>query len=1035
MKEYQYCAFISYRHQSPDQEIAKALHAAIETYGIPASVRKTVGKKKMGRVFRDQEELPLSSDLGADIEAALDSSEWFIAVCSPRYLESRWCLRELEYFIERKGRDHVLTVLAEGEPAESFPDLIRFCTDESGRKKETEPLAADVRSDSLNGNLKKLRGEKLRVIAPMLGLSFDDLKRRARQRKLRIISVISAIAFVVATGTASFLVINHERQEELKREAERQAQIAQEQTKLAEEKARVADEQTKLAKNNAKLAEDQKKIAEDNKKLADEQTKIAEEQTKIAEEKARVADEQTRLAEENKKLAEEQTKLAEDNAKLAEEQTKLAEDNAKLAEDQKKIAEEQTRIAEEQTRIAEDNKILAEEKQKLAEEQHQLAVSNEIGTLLEKADAYREENERIPGAETLLEALALSDETAGVRRDEILQLLRKELYFMPFTAVSGFENENVRLTDMVVSPDGTQAIGVENMNSVAVIDFAEGRVVRKVSSGDTMVAGLQYSPDGSRFLGNYCSHVTVWDAKNGSEVFTYTGKNRTGSDIANAFFWKDADTLLIQDWDRFLFISLKDGSERLFYTLGEHQEWYSAEDNLYTMIRNMPMDQIFTDFADGYLAVHVALAGDWSSIMITGKAGTTGTLVIDENGGLLCPLRQMPGSGFENIALSPDGKTAFWLSWFGVYSAWDVQTGNLLYIEAVDMADHGAPSDIVFSPDSVCVTFAAGSQLYVLDARTGAVYMQAALENTSYTPRIAYSPDGDYLILTNQSLFIIDAYSFDLLMLEKAEEFTNFTAALPLKNVFFTTRNNGTVTIYAKPEIASIRPLTELPSPLRERYDPDVAPEGASELNGGHEVVHGAWEQIDGIPEEWKSTRKKYSRDGSRAAVIYPDGAIELYDTFGNGEPRKVLGQLFMPVSAFGMVNDRLVASDTTGRLLFYDLANDRVIRVQNSNLAYTAFAFSESGDLMMALKSEEEYAIDVYRTDNAEKLFTITYGAAFSDFGFTEDGKYAVGVSANPTNKTALNGQTIYMAADLYLDENSLISQARALTSLYGME
>ena len=241
--------------------------------------------------------------------------------------------------------------------------------------------------------------------------------------------------------------------------------------------------------------------------------------------------------------------------------------------------------------------------------------------------------------------------------------------------------------------------------------------------------------------------------------------------------------------------------------------------------------------------------------------------------------------------------------------------------------------------------------------------------------------------------------------------------------------------IYAKPEIASIRPLTELPSPLRERYDPDVAPEGAAELNGGHEVVHGAWEQIDGIPEEWKSTRKKYSRDGSRAAVIYPDGAIELYDTFGNGEPRKVLGQLFMPVSAFGMVNDRLVASDTTGRLLFYDLANDRGIRVQTRNLAYTAFAFSESGALMMALKSEEEYAIDVYRTDNAEKLFTITYGAAFSDFGFTEDGKYAVGVSANPTNKTALNGQTIYMAADLYLDEHSLISQARALTSLYGME
>ena len=41
--EKKYCAFISYRHQSPDQEIAKALHTAVETYGIPASVKKKTG--------------------------------------------------------------------------------------------------------------------------------------------------------------------------------------------------------------------------------------------------------------------------------------------------------------------------------------------------------------------------------------------------------------------------------------------------------------------------------------------------------------------------------------------------------------------------------------------------------------------------------------------------------------------------------------------------------------------------------------------------------------------------------------------------------------------------------------------------------------------------------------------------------------------------------------------------------------------------------------------------------------------------------
>ena len=43
MEQQKYCAFISYRHQSPDDVIAKALHTAIETYGVPAGIRKKTG--------------------------------------------------------------------------------------------------------------------------------------------------------------------------------------------------------------------------------------------------------------------------------------------------------------------------------------------------------------------------------------------------------------------------------------------------------------------------------------------------------------------------------------------------------------------------------------------------------------------------------------------------------------------------------------------------------------------------------------------------------------------------------------------------------------------------------------------------------------------------------------------------------------------------------------------------------------------------------------------------------------------------------
>ena len=61
-----YTAFISYRHLTPDEEVAKKLHTMIETFGVPAPLKRSLGIRNMGRVFRDQEELPLSGDQGTD---------------------------------------------------------------------------------------------------------------------------------------------------------------------------------------------------------------------------------------------------------------------------------------------------------------------------------------------------------------------------------------------------------------------------------------------------------------------------------------------------------------------------------------------------------------------------------------------------------------------------------------------------------------------------------------------------------------------------------------------------------------------------------------------------------------------------------------------------------------------------------------------------------------------------------------------------------------------------------------------------------
>ncbi len=208
MNDVHYSAFISYRHVTPDREIATKLHTLIENYGIPSSIKKRLGISKMGRVFRDEEELPLSSDLGGDIYRALDNSDWLIVICSPSYLESKWCKAELDYFISIGKKDRILTVLADGEPGSAFPEVLRF-EEKDGIRKEIEPLAADVRAQSLQESLKKLGNEKLRILAPMLGVVFDDLRQRAHRRQMRIIGAASAAGLVLLTGFLIFAIIKN----------------------------------------------------------------------------------------------------------------------------------------------------------------------------------------------------------------------------------------------------------------------------------------------------------------------------------------------------------------------------------------------------------------------------------------------------------------------------------------------------------------------------------------------------------------------------------------------------------------------------------------------------------------------------------------------------------------------------------------------------------------------------------------------------------------------------------------------------------
>ena len=215
MTKYKYDAFISYRHTELDKYAAELLHKQLEAFRLPDNLaRQRKGERtRINRVFRDKDELPLTNNLEDPIMLALSESDFLIVICSPRLRESLWCKKEIETFISMHGREKVLAVLIEGEPAESFPEELLYreetVTDADGtshvERIPMEPLAADIRGKDKHAMKKALKTEMLRLLAPMFSLNYDDLRQRHRERRMKRIlaASLSVGAVCLAFGTVS----------------------------------------------------------------------------------------------------------------------------------------------------------------------------------------------------------------------------------------------------------------------------------------------------------------------------------------------------------------------------------------------------------------------------------------------------------------------------------------------------------------------------------------------------------------------------------------------------------------------------------------------------------------------------------------------------------------------------------------------------------------------------------------------------------------------------------------------------------------
>jgi WD40 repeat protein len=220
-----YWAFLSYSHT--DKKWGDWLHRALETYRVP---RRLVGREsrdgkvpeRVYPIFRDREELPVSADLGSNINEALGESRYLIVICSPRSAKSRWVGGEIKTFKKLGREDRILALIVDGEPnasdgkpgfkieEECFHEAMRYrMVDGELSDLRSEPIAADAR-EGKDGKT----NAKLKLLAGLLGVNYDDLKQREQERRLRRARVIVAasVALIAVFAALSVALFFKERE-------------------------------------------------------------------------------------------------------------------------------------------------------------------------------------------------------------------------------------------------------------------------------------------------------------------------------------------------------------------------------------------------------------------------------------------------------------------------------------------------------------------------------------------------------------------------------------------------------------------------------------------------------------------------------------------------------------------------------------------------------------------------------------------------------------------------------------------------------
>ncbi|MDF2532516.1 MAG: hypothetical protein K0Q65_2097 [Clostridia bacterium] len=1073
-KNYEYDAFISYRHIEPDITIARKLLTMLEKYRVPSSVSKKTGITKIKRIFRDREELPTTTDLSESIMHALKHSRFLIVICSPRTPASEWVKKEIEVFKELHGAGSIQALLIEGEPEESFPEALRYEvsteTDDEGnfisKTKQLELLAADIRPDELKGpkriayglsvtsdrrllskSIKLLKTERLRCIAPMLKCKFDELyQRHFRQTMRNVIAGALSVIVLLASFTVYAVYMNKQI------EAQRDEAVFQKQE---------VERQKLQVENERKRAEEQKELAEENERQAVAYSKEAEEQRKEAEHQSLLAKENEKIAVANMEMAKVQEALALYNESKAKEQRDTVLKNqsiylAGLSRQQQNIGNRMTALmlaleALPKNMLSPERPIVQEAWDALNYSVNNLGLCKEVVTFsnyIEEAN-YSPDGKKIAVFSEFEKGLKIINVENG---EEIARLdpdwgnfTTAQFSTDGNTIVTGSEDNTVRIWDvesgaqLIVfkghsakiqsvsfSPDGRKVVSSDG-DEVIIWDVQSERQLGLLPVKDETVSYVCFSPDGKRILtDSYKKMVRIWDAESRKEISAFNSNNRF---VYAAGFSPDGRMIyirsddLVEVWDTIteeLKLKLEEDVHILTTRFSpDSKQFIAGMENGKVKVLEIATKKVLVDkIIRGGTHNFFEFTNDGKYIITTGSNDNTAKVLNVNDGHELFTLEGHGGT-ITNAQFSPDGSSVLTVALDKTVRIWDLKKNKSLH------SLYGSTRRILqacFSPDgSRVVTSYVDGTASIWDVKSGKLIVSLIGHQDQVTDA-SFSADGRKVVTASydKTVRIWDALNGKQLHVFKGHELMVLSAEFSADGKRVISADGLTTYIWdaeSGKEICMKRSFIEA-----SKFSADGKLALVVTFQNSVQVLDGETGEMisELIGHKGYLRQAEFSPDGKKIFTVSVDGTARIWDTISGKELVVLEGDIDFAKSSQFSPDGKLVALATSNdsSIKIWDVESGKIYKKLYTGKNYTdEIEFSPDGKQIMVKAS-----LDVYIYNLEKEYLVIEINDSFTDASLSPDGKSLFVVSLRLTGS---NNTAEYTAGLINFDHDYLMQRA----------